>query len=225
MDLKLYLYMFELAGRFEIFSYLPPNLILNPFIKNVPPVILFWALWFFPNDEIAATRQKLITTLFVAATAIFVGRAINMVLPFKLRPMYDPTVTQTPVVNFDLSEWSAFPSDHAALFFSLAMCFLLINRFAGILALLHAVFIVSIPRILLGFHWPSDILGGAAIGIAVALILMGFAAMRFDRTQLYTLASRHPLILYPALILVTTQIAIMFGTMRLVASKLFSLFA
>ena len=132
--------MFELAGRFEIFSYLPPNLILNPFIKNVPPVILFWALWFFPNDEIAATRQKLITTLFVAATAIFVGRAIKMVLPFKLRPMYDPTVTQTPVVNVDLSEWSAFSSDHAALFFSLAMCFLLINRFAGILALLHAVF-------------------------------------------------------------------------------------
>jgi undecaprenyl-diphosphatase len=224
VDLKLYLYMLEVAGRIEVFSYFPPNLMLNPFIKNVPPVVLFWVLWFLPNSNIAATRQKLIVTLFAAITAIFVGRVINMALPFKLRPMYDPSVTQTPVVDVDLSGWSAFPSDHAALFFSLAMCFLVINRFAGILAFLHAAFIVSIPRILLGLHWPSDILGGAVIGIAVALILMRITARRFNHTQLYTMASQHPYILYPTVIFVTMQVAVMFSTMRLVASKLLSLF-
>ena len=225
MDQQFYTYLHDIAGQFEVFSYIPPDWFLSPFVKNVPPVVLFWILWLFPYGDIAVTRQKLITTVFVAATAVFTGRALNMALPFKLRPMYDPTVTQSPVVNVDLSEWSAFPSDHAALFFSLALCFLLINRFAGILALFHAIFIVSIPRILLGFHWPSDILGGAAIGIVVALLLMGFVGMRFDRTQVYTSASRHPFILYPVLIFVTMQIAVMFSTVRLVVSKLFSLIA
>jgi undecaprenyl-diphosphatase len=225
VDLSIYFYMHEVAGRFGVFSYFSPNLILNPFIKNVPPVILFWALWVLPNKEVAATRQKLIASLFVAAMAICSARVISLTLPFKLRPMYDPVVSQNPIVNIDLSEWSAFPSDHATLFFSLAMCFLMINRFAGILAFFHATLIVSIPRILLGFHWPSDIIGGATLGIVVALILMSVIGRYFDRTRLYTVASRYNSILYMALIFLTMQIATMFGTMRLVASKLFVLFA
>jgi undecaprenyl-diphosphatase len=200
-------------------------LILNPFIKNVPPVILFWALWVLPNKDVAATRQKLIASLFVAAMAIVSARVISLALPFKLRPMYDTIVAQNPIVNVDLSEWSAFPSDHATLFFSLAMCFLMINRFAGILAFFHALLIVSVPRILLGFHWPSDIIGGTAIGIAVALILMSVIGRYFDRTRLYTIASRYNSVLYVALIFFTVQIATMFSAMRLVASKLLALFA
>lgn len=225
MNVNLYLYMHELSEQFGVFAFLASEIFLNPFIKNVPPVIIYWVLWFSPNDNIAIKRQKLIITLFVAVSAIFLGRVTNMVLPFKLRPMYDAAVTQNPVVNPVLSEWSAFPSDHAVLFFSLAACFLLINRFAGSLALLHAVFIVSIPRILYGFHWPSDILGGAIIGVTVALISMNFATRYFDRTRLYTLARGRPLILYPTLIFLTMQIATMFVTMRMVASTILSLFA
>ena len=188
-------------------------------------MILFWALWVLPNKDVAATRQKLIASLFVAAMAIVSARVISLALPFKLRPMYDTIVAQNPIVNVDLSEWSAFPSDHATLFFSLAMCFLMINRFAGILAFFHALLIVSVPRILLGFHWPSDIIGGTAIGIAVALILMSVIGRYFDRTRLYTIASRYNSVLYVALIFFTVQIATMFSAMRLVASKLLALFA
>jgi len=147
VDLNLYLYMLEISDQLEVLSYFSPDILLNSLVKNALPALLFWALWLLPNEDKAVIRQKLITTLFLAATAIFVGRTANMALPYKLRPMYDPTVAQNPVVNVDLSGWSAFPSDHAALFFSLAACFLWINRFAGTIILLHAVFIVSIPRI------------------------------------------------------------------------------
>jgi len=225
MDLQFYLYLYELADRVELFSYISPDFILNPLVKSVPPAILFWVLWFFPHGDIAAKRQKLMLSLIVAAVAICTGRGLSLILPFKLRPMYEATITQIPYVNVDLSEWSAFPSDHAVLFFSLVTCFFWIGRFVGTLAFLHAVFIVLLPRILLGFHWPSDILGGSAIGIAVALIAIGLTRMRFDRTELYTMASRHQIILYPVLIFATAQIAVMFSSMRLAASKLFLLFS
>jgi hypothetical protein len=60
-----------------------------------------------------------------------------------------------------LSGWSSFPSDHACLFFALATGLCLISPVIGGLALLHASLIVSLPRIYLGLHYPTDVLAGA----------------------------------------------------------------
>jgi membrane-associated phospholipid phosphatase len=39
-------------------------------------------------------------------------------------------------------------------------------------ALAHAALVVCLPRVYLGFHFPSDVLAGAAIGVAVAALLL-----------------------------------------------------
>ncbi len=60
---------------------------------------------------------------------------------------------------------SSFPSGHMAWFFALAMTIWFTDRRWGWWFLLLTA-LMGIARIYAGVHWPYDILGGAAIGIA-----------------------------------------------------------
>jgi len=59
---------------------------------------------------------------------------------------------------------SSFPSGHAAFFFGLSTIVYFYNKKAGYL-FFFASFLISISRVFVGIHWPSDILAGAAIGL------------------------------------------------------------
>ena len=58
----------------------------------------------------------------------------------------------------------AFPSGHATFFFALSTVVFLYNKKLGLLFLTGS-FLISIARVFIGLHWPSDILAGAFIGI------------------------------------------------------------
>jgi undecaprenyl-diphosphatase len=64
----------------------------------------------------------------------------------------------------------SFPSDHATAAYAIAFAILLRHRRAGVLALVLAT-LVSASRVALGTHYPSDVLGGAALGALAALVL------------------------------------------------------
>jgi undecaprenyl-diphosphatase len=64
----------------------------------------------------------------------------------------------------------SFPSDHATAAFAIAVALLLRHRRAGILALAMAV-TVSVARVAVGTHYPGDVVAGALLGSAAALIL------------------------------------------------------
>ena len=63
-----------------------------------------------------------------------------------------------------------FPSDHATAAFAIAVAILLRKRSWGYVALLAAT-VLSVGRVALGVHYPSDVLAGAAVGSAAALAL------------------------------------------------------
>jgi len=63
-----------------------------------------------------------------------------------------------------------FPSDHATAAFAIATAVVLRKRRAGLVALAAAA-VLSIGRVAIGVHYPSDVLAGAAIGGAAALAL------------------------------------------------------
>ncbi len=62
----------------------------------------------------------------------------------------------------------SFPSDHATAAFAIAVSIFLRHRKAGILALAMAV-VLALSRVVVGTHYPSDVLGGAALGTLAAL--------------------------------------------------------
>jgi undecaprenyl-diphosphatase len=63
-----------------------------------------------------------------------------------------------------------FPSDHATAAFAIAVAILLRNRRWGAVALAFAS-VLAAGRVAMGVHYPSDVLGGAALGALCALVL------------------------------------------------------
>src|SRR5690606_22988918 len=108
---------------------------------------------------------------------ILLARVLALTLPFRLRPLHNPPDGFS--MPFEISTkyadgMSSFPSDHAALFFALATGVYLISKRAGILALIYALVVICLPRIYLGIHYPSDILGGATLGALTIFLLFKF---------------------------------------------------
>ena len=64
----------------------------------------------------------------------------------------------------------SFPSDHATAAFAIAVALFLRHRKAGWVALGLAT-VLSIARVAVGTHYPADVVAGAAIGTAAALVL------------------------------------------------------
>ena len=68
--------------------------------------------------------------------------------------------------------WS-FPSGHTASAFAGATAVLIHDRRWGAVAMVYAA-LVGISRLYLCVHWPTDVIAGALIGIAVAFLAVWF---------------------------------------------------
>jgi undecaprenyl-diphosphatase len=83
----------------------------------------------------------------------------------------------------------SFPSDHATVAFALALAVFLWHRRAGWLMLAMAS-VLAVSRVAVGTHYPSDVLGGAAIGAASALAVYYLPPVRRFTNALGDLAGR-----------------------------------
>jgi undecaprenyl-diphosphatase len=73
---------------------------------------------------------------------------------------------------------ASFPSDHATASMAIAVALLLRRRFFwGVVTLVFAA-ILDFGRVAAGFHYPTDVLGGAAIGALAALLLWALPLRR-----------------------------------------------
>ena len=102
---------------------------------------------------------------FAALLALGVADVISHIW---LRPR--PYVAHPDVAHLFIAPSAdpSFPSDHATAAFAIAVSILLRHRKAGILAVVLAT-IVAVSRVVVGTHYPSDVLGGALIGTFAAL--------------------------------------------------------
>lgn len=77
---------------------------------------------------------------------------------------------------------ASFPSGHMAWFFALAVVVWCANRSWGIWFFILSL-LMGVARIYVGVHWPLDILGGIAMGIASGLLVHWL--FRDSRQRLY----------------------------------------
>jgi undecaprenyl-diphosphatase len=141
-------------------------------VKGGVLLAFFWWCWFKIDQDRPERREYLVFAFLAGPIAILLGRAIALHIPFRERPLLNPLYHfQLPfTVTGDVHSWNSCPSDHAILFFCMATCLCFVSWRIGVAAMCHALFVVCLPRIYVGYHYPADILAGAVIGIAVAFI-------------------------------------------------------
>lgn len=114
-----------------------------------------------------AWRRAAVAAVLSAGLALAIGKAIS-----ELVDRARPFVVDSGGVHLFSAHAAdpGFPSDHATASFAIATAIFLRSRRWGIVALLAAA-VLSVGRVAIGVHYPSDVLAGGALGAAAALVL------------------------------------------------------
>lgn len=133
---------------------------LSVYLIYAIPIFLI-LYWFFGQKKIAlrATLAGLLAWQVIC----------NLIGHFYFRPR---PFTELPLREFLFHRPSySFPSDHAAFLFALAYSFYLSGKKKTGFWLFGMAVLISITRIIVGFHYPLDILAGWGIGLFSAWVL------------------------------------------------------
>jgi membrane-associated phospholipid phosphatase len=103
--------------------------------------------------------------------AICLATVLSAWLQFHIvthtRPVADPALhlkIADPRWSLNWDRLASFPSDTATLYFSLVTVIILENRLLGLFCFLWVTAIIAVPRVVFGWHYPSDILGSLVLG-------------------------------------------------------------
>lgn len=162
------------AGHSLLLDLLMSKFLVLDSVKTLPLTICIVWLWFKNGSEIEQNKRRvtLIFTLAGMFSSIIISAFIQDYV-ISVRPIYDSNLHLTRPFGLrcnELFDWNSFPSDHAAVAFSLALGLLVASRGIGIFAIFWALFVTSLPRVYDGLHYPSDIFFGALIGICTASV-------------------------------------------------------
>lgn len=193
----------------------------NHLIKGGVLLTIFWWGWFKTNEYQPYIQLHLIATLFSSFIAMIVARALAKSLPFRLRPIHEDNIDFTLPYSMKptlLEGWSSLPSDHAVLFYALSAGMFYISKKVGIFALIYTTLFICLPRIYLGLHYPTDIIAGAFIGIAITTVCNSNYFIVNKSQSVLDWSRSKPEYFYPIFFIITYQIADMFNSSRALIS-------
>jgi len=104
-------------------------------------------------------------------TAAGLGLVVSQVIThFWQRPRPFVAHPHETILLVAPSNEPSFPSDHAVAAFAIAFAVAFVGRRMGA-AFLAAATLIALTRVIAGLHYPGDVLGGAAIGLASAAVV------------------------------------------------------
>lgn len=217
-DHAVVLFFNQFAQQWPMFDRIVVFFTNSDLMKGGITIAAMWWGWFHRKGDPETNRSHLLSALVGALLALFLARVLAHALPIRQRPILDPSLHfRLPTGASSQSNWtiwSSFPSDHAALFFALLTGVWLVSRFAGAILLAYVVTFISLPRIYIGIHYPTDIVAGAALGV-ISVLLCCIPIIRRVWTSKVTAAiDRKPALGYALLFFVTFQIATLFWDVR-----------
>jgi undecaprenyl-diphosphatase len=213
------------AGKSWVFDHTLDFISGSYLLKGFLFVCIVWAYWFRAGDAAAVrnTRDHLVCTIAAGVFAIAFARMLALLLPFRVRPRFNPDVHFWVPADWNLGgliNWSSFPSDHAVLFAALATGFVFISRPLGMAVLAYGCLFIDLPRIYFGLHYPTDVLAGMVVGVGIGYWFNCGPIRRLICPTSQRLEASAPHLFYPALFLISVQIATLFDDVRRAASML-----
>lgn len=113
------------------------------------------------------TRRAVVAAGLSAGVALLLANVVSTLVD---RPR--PFVAHHEAVHLFAKHAAdpGFPSDHTTAAFAIAVALLLRQRAWGVVVLVLAA-LLAVARVAMGVHYPTDVLGGAALGSLVAIAL------------------------------------------------------
>jgi len=218
LDVRVELFLNHFAHKFGLLDWCM-GIVASSFFFRGGVVLLFVWYVLFDSERPGKLRKDAEIMLGTLLTSIVIMPGIRLasyLLPFRTRPIATPLLHfVSPVANTQgLQNWSSFPSDHAMLFFALATGVFFMSRRAGVLAYLWVAAAVCFPRLYLGYHWFTDILAGAVLGVGFASISLIPGFRRWTERIICPQYSKHPALFCSILFLYSFQVGTMFEDAR-----------
>jgi undecaprenyl-diphosphatase len=142
--------------------------ISNDYFLTVIIFLIFVVMWFGTRD--LQRRRLSQRTVLIALIAVGLANAMVVMTTaffFRPRPFAILPLDQVHLFFYKPTD-SSFPSNFAAVVFAAAISIFATNRKSGIILLVIAV-IGTFGRVLIGIHYPTDVLGGMAYGAVASL--------------------------------------------------------
>jgi undecaprenyl-diphosphatase len=224
VDVAIYQVLNGFAGN-RWLDYFAAFVANNSLLKGGLFLAMYWYLWFRAGPGQEKRRRAIISIVIASLVALVATRMVADIAPFRPRPMFVSTIQHHPYsfpVSSKLVNWSAFPSDHATFFFALAFGLAYLSRRLAVPAMLYTAVWICLPRLFLGVHYASDIVVGAAIGIAIVWfsLKMEWMKSRFVE-RLIALADAKPEVFYAAAFIVSFEMSVLFDDVRTAAGAVF----
>jgi undecaprenyl-diphosphatase len=217
LDVAIVSWLNRFSGRVPKLDAVIGELGRNQTLKGAFLMALVWWLWLRPKGDPVERHQRVVASVAASMVAALVSRVLEHTLPLRPRPMVMPGLHFVPPFmansEFVIGE-SSFPSDHASAAVGLCAGLLFASPRLGLAAMAYVLVLVCVPRVYLGYHWPTDILGGIVLGLAFGW-LMNLRAARVALARPAQLwLDRSPPTFYAAMFLLTFQIATNFNDVR-----------
>lgn len=204
-----------LYPKFDHFVYLIAE---NNLLKGGIILTLFYFIWFDnTNNKMILNRGKLIITMMAAFVAEVTTILLSLTLPYRARPYTQQDINFNIPVEID--HWwnkdiSSFPSDHATLFIVFGYGILKCNQKLGWLSLSYIVLFILLPRIYLGLHYTSDIMGGLFVGVIVLFFAFKLEFIQKISNMVLAFSEKRPYLFYPIMFLIAYQLVDLFTESR-----------
>jgi membrane-associated phospholipid phosphatase len=185
LDRDLLLALNSLAGSDTLYIW---TLATNELVRGFPIFFPLVALWF--SGDCKERRSRMLAGLLAVYLTTMLSFWLQFHLTIHIRPLLDQKLPLNVVDPAWATIWDrrgSFPSDTATLFFGLVAIIFLENPLIGLFCFLWTVGMIGLPRVIFGFHYPSDIVAGMILGSGGVLIFnkITFLRMPFERALVW----------------------------------------
>jgi len=155
----------------------------NSLFRGSPLFFALSALWF--SGDRRERRGRMLAGLLAVCLATIFSVWSQFHIAVHARPILNPALHLKSVIPpWPWDRTSSFPSDTATLFFGVAAVVFMENRLVGLFCFAWATATISVPRVIFGYHYPSDIIGSLVLASACVFIFTKSPYPRrlFERT-------------------------------------------